>query len=347
MEEAYRRWAETPKDFPWPKQDVQDIGNTVIRRLAAKGVQFQRFLVLGIALERALGSINQLGPLLFPLITEAEVRLSGTRGLPGGVPRVVRQSDYYEVTGVVDVIAANQLAPAAAGNPLAAEMAAAGAGVEVIVDYKGMRRPASNDPANETWKHHEWQVLTYAWLRARQTGSLTVRGALLLYLNEISPGTEDMDQLHLEVVKSTPAVTEVLPNDEDLEALRRWPEDKKEWARRLREWEPQVREWWRTGKDRGELFSSFPSLPRPLSLDFLRRRATRVIKVDEAAIERSLASFDDVVEEIEMSVVNEVATGRLIANWKPVPRDESCTICDFNNFCPAPGNRYRGAPTAP
>ena len=37
---------------------------------------------------------------------------------------------------------------------------------EVIIDYKGMRRPSNQRDDDETWIRHKWQILTYAWLGA-------------------------------------------------------------------------------------------------------------------------------------------------------------------------------------
>jgi len=66
---------------------------------------------------------------------------------------------------------------------------------EIIIDYKGMRRPSApskeeylniqskmtNGDLDESeeysefkaWIQHEWQILTYAWLRKNQSDSQT------------------------------------------------------------------------------------------------------------------------------------------------------------------------------
>jgi len=347
MEEAFRRWRDNQQPLPWSDGEIQSVADTVLRRLTARGIQFQRFIVLGIGIERAAQAINRFGPILFPLITECEVKLKGIRQLPPDVPRLVRESDYYEVTGVVDVITSAQLAEARDGNTLAAQLQGGADRFEVIVDYKGMRRPGQDDPANQAWYHHAWQVMTYAWLRAQQTGSQPVQSALLLYLNELAPGTEDMDKLYEDVIETSPISTDVSPTGANLENLTRWRANKREWSARIDTWEDQIANWWRTERRDGATFPRMPQMPTPLSPDFLMKRAVRVIPIDLESIQANLGHFDEEVGTIERSVALEVQTGRLINSWRATPREENCTICDFRHFCPAVGNNYRAVPTAP
>lgn len=347
LEESYRQWEQERRSLPWDEKRVQRIADLIVRRLNARGVQFQRFLLLGIALERAFLAINRIGPILFPLIAECEVKLHGLRTLPPGTPKTVRQSDYYEVTGVVDVITSVEIRGASAENALARTLLGPPAQYDVVVDYKGMRRPPASDPGDPTWVHHEWQVLTYSWLRLQQLGELRTRDGLLLYLNELAPGAEDMDSLAVEVLDRDPPTTDIVPVGGDLEALRSWRSGKPEWTSRMDAWEDVIAAWWRSGRQSGEPFPRMPSLPSPLSDDFLLRRAMRVVSIDPNVVGIGIANFDRVVGKIETSVAKEVATGQVIASWDPLPRDENCTVCDFRYWCPAPGNRYRRPPVAP
>src|SRR5262249_55743893 len=149
-----------------------------------------------------------LAPHLFPLITAAEHRISGTRGMPalpgGGQPR----GDRYELTGIVDVISSVQVA-ANAQNPLVqlihAFIAPALPIYDLIVDYKGMRRPSTSAPA---WQHQEWQVQTYAWLCQQVPNATPVGAGLLIYINELSPSRTDLLALRQEYQNGT---TDVLP----------------------------------------------------------------------------------------------------------------------------------------
>ena len=85
---------------------------------------------------------------------------------------------------------------------------------EIIIDYKGMRRPSapskddfseiqskmingdldnSDEYANfKAWIQHEWQILTYAWLRNNQKNSQKPVVGIIFYLNELVPSTDDL-----------------------------------------------------------------------------------------------------------------------------------------------------------
>ena len=348
MEEAYRTWKSGGPPLPWSDTEIEPIVDLIIRRLAARGIYFQRYLLLGIAIERAFAAINIWGPYLFPLIAEAEVRLRGIRPMPPGTT-TIRQSNYYEVEGVVDVITSVQLSGVTSPNPIvkAVIQAMAIQAYEVIVDYKGMRRPSIQDPNDRTWQHHEWQILTYAWLRMQQPGAAEVRSGILLYLNELVPGAEDMDRLYEEVFGKSGARTDLPPTGGDLQNLKNWPQIKSQWQGQLTPWVDQVRNWWRRGRTQGQPFSRMPAMPNALSQGYRLARSFRMVPVTPNMIDNSLQEFDRVVSEIEASVALESAGQQLTRVWKPNPREESCTICDFRTFCPTPGNRYRGAPTAP
>lgn len=358
MEEAYRVWATGDRALAlpdWSDREILPIVDLIIRRLSARGLYFQRYQLLSIAVERAIASINVWGPYLFPLIAEAEVRLKGIRALPSGTT-TIRQSDYYEVEGVVDVITSVQLSAALTPNPVVAALLSSlpAEEYEVVVDYKGMRRPSlqTSDDQSGAWEYQEWQVLTYAWLRDQQSGEAQVRSGILLYLNELEPGIEDMDRLYDEIFGQGQETTDLLPVDDDYSLLKDWPGYKRDWQRQSQTWEEQVREWWPQMRQREEgapypPFPRRPSMEPSLSLDYRFNRSWRIVNVAENRIDNSLSRFDQVVSAIEGSVASESAGNRITRVWRPNPRDETCTVCDFRRFCPAEGNRYRGAPTAP
>lgn len=56
MEEAYRTWQSRNMPLPWSDAEITPIADLIIRRLAARGIYFQRFQLLGIAVERAFAS---------------------------------------------------------------------------------------------------------------------------------------------------------------------------------------------------------------------------------------------------------------------------------------------------
>lgn len=349
LEEAYRKWRSgSEPDLPWMDSQMQPIVDLIIRRLSARGLSFQRYRLLGIAVERAFEFVNVWGPYLFPLISEAEVRLQGIRPMP--TARTIRQGESYEVEGIVDVITSVELSAATSPNPIVGALLSSIAtqAYEVVVDYKGMRRPSIHDPEDPSgglWQHQEWQVLTYAWLRAQQPDAQRVKSGVLLYINELVPGVEDMDRLHEEVFGSGPH-TDLPPTGGDLQTLREWPRSKSRWSTQLESWSDDVRDWWLTiGAGQQRDFPRMPAMPEPLSMEYRLGRCLRTVEVADETIQESLDEFDGVVARIEESVAEESDGERITESWDANPREETCTVCDFRTFCPS--SVYRGAPRAP
>jgi hypothetical protein len=185
---------------------------------------------------------------------------------------------------------------------------------EVIVDYKGSRRPATN---HSYWHQHDWQVQTYAWLRRRQPNSLLVAAGVLLYVNELAPVQEDLVELKNAMSAGT---TDVLPVSGSQDAYM------------LSTWQP------------GNAIPEF-------SLPFRLERAVRVIPVSLASQTAAATHFDNVVSTIELCVAAEATTGTIMQHWQPCGDAESCAACDFRHFCPSPyphsGTHVVAAPHAP
>jgi hypothetical protein len=321
MEEAYLRWkAGKLNAFPYDwKPYIWDIETTVDHhRLTPKGLTppsnlFDRTGVdQRIASRRAVASLNVWGPELFPLIDEAEVRLRGIRALTP--PNQQSRADYYEVQGVVDVLGSMTLNRASSSNRIVISLqetlgniSKLGNSFEVIVDYKGMRRPPQNDPK---WQQYAWQLRTYAWLRRMQPESLPTAAGVLLFLNELEPSAEDLTHLQKEVKAGT---TDVPPEGADLEALTKWKRVSK-------------------GK----------SVPPPtLSLEYRIKRSIRVVTVDDRSVQESLVKFDQTVWEIEGGVAQEIQGTPITQAWGTPflqrhgkPADATCTACDFKSYCP-------------
>lgn len=347
MEEAYRKWSHglTPTTFPWDwGQHIRPIELEIARRLAARGLLAPVRLFCPhdgsnarclcedasaqnhklIASRRTEAAINTWAPHLFPLISEAEVRLQGIRPMPvQGEPR----SDHYEISGVVDVIGSVRLTEAPRGN-LILHYLCRHSGVqkaisnvqkgafEIILDYKGTRRPSKN---SEAWQHYSWQLLTYAWLRGQQPGTAPVMAGIILFINELEPSQEDMEELKQEVQKN---LTDVLPTGGDHQKILSW-------GRKQR----------------------VPTLTRT----FREERSIRIIPVDHNAIIDSLGQFDAVVEHIESAVLLETRGQRIVSAWQKrhsgssyIPEARTCTVCDFKHYCPlAPKVGEGGPPAAP
>ncbi|MGC1122939.1 MAG: PD-(D/E)XK nuclease family protein [Candidatus Methanofastidiosia archaeon] len=168
---------------------------------------------------------------------------------------------------------------------------------EIIVDYKGMRRPSLVD---RNWTYHEWQLLTYAWLRSQQPEARTIVAGIIFYLNELIPLRQDIKELH---ENTENASTDVIPQGRDLHVIQNW------------------------GKN----------MPFPfLSKQFKEERSVRIIPISEERVQASLHKFDNVVEDIESCVKLEVSGKGIKSSWPTNPLGRMCTICDFKTFCPSP-----------
>jgi hypothetical protein len=335
MEAAYRLWANGAPSFPWPctpapyrgslpagqpDHDIGTIGHVVEETLRAQGKSSRNEVARASAYRRADAAVNQIGPHLFPLVSAAEEKVIGTRPLParrGATPVRVR-GDRYELHGVIDVLTNVTLEAASDGNVVGDAIRQACPRLrgrfEVIVDYKGSRRPPTTD---DYWCQGEWQIQTYAWLRERQPGSLRVAAGVLLYMNELAPSEDDLGKLRAEL---RGAGTNVVP------------------ARGSRD--DYLLNTWRPG-----------DAPPDLSLGFRMRRAIRVIPVTRESQSVATRQFDGVVLDIEGCVAAEIAAGTVMAHWAPGGDAETCAACDFRHFCRDPyphGKRQRiESPMAP
>ena len=341
LELVYRYWKDKRRDgdalpdFPWPctrkelradaeipdweEHDIGRFGSTVEEALRHQGKNPRSTATRDAAYERIETAVNQLGPHLFPLITSAERQVIATRAVPIS-PQVLR-SEKYEVHGRIDVLTNIFLSQAPSDNPIRQGIQehcpSLEGEYEVIVDYKGTRRPLTCEPE---WKQGQWQIQTYAWLRGRQPEALPVAAGILIYVNELLPGNEEMVALKKALENGT---TDVMPEPRSRD------------AQLVRMWEP--------GTDTTEL-----------SLDFRLKRAIRVMPITEQSIGESLEAFDKVVLDIETDVSNESSGSKIQATWVPDCLDpNTCVACDARWFCPSPANERENhgyvpkAPTAP
>jgi len=330
MEEAFLRWKTRQESFPWAwKPTVWEIEEYVDRRrLRPKGLvpPPNLFDATGrtqrLASRRAQIAINTWGPHLFPLIETAEVKLKGVR--PLNVAGIRARADYYEVQGIVDVLTRVSLGNAASTNEIVlalerrlGKLRDYGPEFEVIVDYKGMRRPGTNQ---REWNQFEWQLRTYSWLRQAQPTARPVAAGIVLFLNELEPSAEDMKALKEELRSRG---TDVTPEGDDRTAIDRW--------------KPKA------------------SVP-PLSAALRMSRSIHVVSMSSDLITRGLTEFDRVVGQIETAVYSEVTgngitqawVGTYLASGNPEPEDRVCTACDFQPFCPILARRgKRKNPDAP
>jgi len=326
MEEAYLKWKENEwKDFPWDwETQIRQIELEIHKRMESRGLQPPANLFCPFTKEdehqglcpdthhphklvasiRAEAALNTWGPHLFPLVDDSEVRLKGIRDMPH-YQKGTSRSNYYGVTGIIDVLSSVKLEEASDRNliikylhrdPAFQEKLANldSDKYEVIVDYKGMKRPSIGSPS---WDHHYWQVQTYAWLRSLQPESNPVLIGILFYLNELSLFKEDLAELKREVKEES---TDIMPDGGDRESILKW-----------------------NPKHRIPLFSE----------SFRHLRSIRMIPMDEVSLGRSLQEFDNVVADIEGSIINEVDGQVIQASWKTNPDKRTCDACDYKTFC--------------
>jgi hypothetical protein len=319
MEEAFVRYREQvqagkPPAWPWAKAEIDNICDLVNTRLKARGLEAWAPNIRALGYQRAEAATQDLGPHLFPIVAEVEIRLTGSRPIPP-IPAALqfRRADRYEMVGVIDVVTNVRLAaPAVAANPIVrAILSALPAGLppefEVIVDYKGMRRPPSNSPRSNLWQQYAWQVQTYATLRAAQPGSKPVVAGALLYVNEIRPTRTDSYLLRREVRAAQTDVAPAPGSQDEQELRRRWPKGQ---------------------------------APH-LSLGFRLARALRIVPVDAPSIAAAEAAFDGVVKDIESCRGTEAHGASILSSWKCNPAEQAtCVVCDQRTYCPGYRSQY-------
>jgi hypothetical protein len=334
MEGSYRLWSTAQAPFPWPctptqprqgppagrlPNDIGTIGDVVEGTLRAQGKNPRSFDTRDNAYVRATRAVNELGPHLFPLIAAAEEKVIGTRSIPqAGAQGPGARSFLYELHGIIDVVTDVQLNGAATSNVIRQAIQNAcprlTSRYEVIVDYKGSRRPGTNE---NYWAQGDWQVQTYAWLRTRQPHSLPVAAGVLLYVNELAPVSSDLVSVRREIANG----------NTDLTPVNGTPD-----AYALSTWRP------------GNAIPNF-------SLEFRLARAIRVIPINAASQTNATAQFDNVVANIEQCVGSEATAGVINPHWSPCGDEETCSACDFRHFCrdpfPHTGQHIVEAPAAP
>lgn len=330
LELAYRFWLEHHDSFPlpwpctkrpwhgenpvWATNDIGQMGNTIEYALLQQGKQARNRDVRDTAYIRVNAVINRLGNHLFPLIVSAEKKVIGTRSIL--TPTTNPRSSNYEVHGVIDVLTHMTLDRVDNSNlikNLVQQYITDDEGdYEVIVDYKGSHRPNTND---NYWEQGKWQLLTYAWLRSKQPDAKKVVAGILIYANELTPGTKEMHNLKAGIQKDT---TDIVPEKGSRDE--------------------QVIRMWRDGNSTDQISDRFRFL-----------RTIRVIPISDSDTQVALHEFDRVVDAIEQDVLNEALTGDILKAWSPNCTDQDmCTACDFRYLCPCKANDpVNYAPKAP
>lgn len=309
LEEAYRIFKEQKSSPPWEEIYVDEICDLVESRLAAKKIFAWNRQVKSLGRSRAISAVNEIGPHLFPLISAAEVRLTGSREFPKHLidPKFqLRKEEYYEIVGVIDVITDIQLKDhIGKENPIVAAVARNikkfSENFEVIVDYKGSRRPPLNSKEKTVsqWNLHIWQTQTYGYLRSNQTDSKPVLGGIVIYLNELFPSKQDLETLKYELENN---LTDVIPTA--------------------------------GSKDEKTILSASTKKGAvQLSKEYRLQRAIQF--VDFSTFDEALGKFDEVVAKLETCTVREKLSGSIFSSWEQNNEDKfTCAACNVRTFCP-------------
>lgn len=292
---------EPPEDID--PLNLRAIGWPIERALAHQG-KFARSSDARIsAYARAEAAINQLGPHLFPLIDVAERKILGTRVLPTASTQADDRAARYVLQGIIDVLGHTQLDGQPSANAIKHAIMEAVPGLtgeyEIIIDYKGSRRPRVDDDPRGDWKLGEWQVQTYAWLRSQQVDAKPVAAGILIYISELAPGSKEMSMLRTEMREG---LTDIAPATGSADYY-------------------QVSGW-------------TPGSQANLSLEFRLKRAIRVIPVTDASMAEATRAIDSVVRSIEDCVARERGSMQIRPSWPADSNDEdTCVACDFRVSC--------------
>jgi len=172
---------------------------------------------------------------------------------------------------------------------------------EIIIDYKGMKRPQyDSNPLNNdsTWNHHSWQILTYSWLRCKQSNSRPIIAGIIFYLNELLPSIEDLLIIKDDIKTGK---TDVNISEEDKELILAWDGTEE----------------------------NFPKLSDKFKLD----RSIRIVEINDDYIKEALKEFDTVVNAIEKSTLKESSGTPIKQSWNADGDARTCRGCDFKFFC--------------
>lgn len=332
MEEAYLKWEAEKLKFPWDwETEIRPIEEMIDQRLRASGLypplkQYNPKHIpeeeIGkyrtednpyhrIASARAEASINVWGPDLFPLIDSAELLIKGIRDMPN-YNKDHSRSNHYSVNGIIDVLSSfkientNQKTLDSYQNKIIQYLKKdkkfneilknkVDDEYEIIIDYKGMKRPSID---NDNYRHHEWQILTYSWLRKHQKDAKPIPAGIIFYLNELVPSVEDLKAIQEDIVNNK---TDVKISEEDKEAIMRWDGNPK----------------------------YYPTLSNKFKID----RSIRIIPIEEEKEEVALKEFDSVVNNIESSMIKEKEGSKISEAWTGEADKRTCDACDFKAIC--------------
>lgn len=299
LEEAWSSFCQLPEKLPpWPEADTLQLLDDVNKRLESRGLHCSSPAGAACGLQRAKSALNELAPLLFPLLTHFPLHTKRAR------------PPYYDLAAVIHGIAQIQLPdPQTNLNPLVQLIqnqlsSSIPDTVELIVDLKVAERPDNCNHSHLIDDPHCWQIQSSAYLRAPTAAAPTVAG-LLVYLNELVPTRQQFIALRNALTQQPPQM--LLPAPDSLD------------ARILQSWRP---------RDPSET-------PPLLSLNFRLQRAVRIIPISTELQQHALLQLDRIAHSITTCKTREKETGQLISSWdRNSSHRPTCETCDARTWCP-------------
>ena len=233
------------------------------------------------------------------------------------------RSNYYGINGVVDVLTStkinkiheqsslynydNKIVNFIKNNLNESDIE----DYEIIIDYKGMKRPpvkVDNPHGEDKWENHKQQILTYSWLRSKQEDAKTISAGIILYLNELVPSIEDLILIKEEITNDLTDIPQADEFSDDIELIFNWQEDDK--------------------------------MPN-LSDEFKIARSIRFIEINDEERQKALEKFDNVVCDIENSLIEETNGCKIQDAWNAEADERTCLACDFKTFCKTYKNKSK------
>lgn len=297
---------------PWDIARITQLCSAVAARLQAEQIVCRSRTRQQVGQQCVTAAINELGPLLFPLIDEAQIPVSGSRWFPTVAGKTAvqdPQSSHFVLTGTVPALlrlaAADGTATACSLlQVLQAHGIVPAEPQTVLVDFKSAHRPdlhrRTRQAATAGVDADQWRALVLAWLLSQQTA--LPAAVVVVYLHELSPSAAALRRLRQAQYRRTADV--LLPSADSRDAA---------------------------------LLQAFSAGQEPpqLSRDFRLRRAFRVIPVAPATLLTALQTTDHAAQRIHACRNHEARSGRILKAWERNNHSPAaCNACRARTWCP-------------
>ncbi len=136
--------------------------------------------------------------------------------------------------------------------------------------------------------------------RRQQADAKPIVAGIIFYLNELVPSKEDLIVVQQDIHNNLTDIPKEGEFKKDVALIENWDEDAK--------------------------------VPE-LSSEFKTARSIRIININNEEIEKALNEFDNVVNNIESSLIKEIKGCKIQDAWKAQGDERTCDACDFKTFC--------------